>query len=111
VKGGKLRAIGVAIPQRSPYLPDVPTVAEQGWPGFEAVGWIGLVAPAKTPAPILDKLNAEIRKMLADPAVQEKMNQLAFTPVGDSRQQFTAFVKAEIAKWARVVKEAGLKVE
>jgi tripartite-type tricarboxylate transporter receptor subunit TctC len=70
VKGGRLRALGVAIPQRSPYLPDVPTVAEQGYPGFESVGWIGLAAPAKTPSAILDKLNGEIRNMLEDPAVK-----------------------------------------
>jgi tripartite-type tricarboxylate transporter receptor subunit TctC len=111
VAAGKLRAIGVAIPQRSHFLPDVPTVAEQGYPGFESVGWIGLGAPAKTPAPILDKLNAEIRKMLADPAVKAKFEQLAFEPVGDSREQFTAFVKSEIAKWSKVAKERGGKFD
>jgi len=111
VKAGKLRALGVAIPQRSQFLPDVPTVAEQGWPGFESVGWIGLAAPAKTPAPILDKLNAEIRKMLADPAVKAKFEQLAFEPVGDSREQFTAFVKREIAKWSQVARESGARTD
>jgi tripartite-type tricarboxylate transporter receptor subunit TctC len=107
VKAGKLRAIGVAIPQRSPYLPDVPTLAEQGYPGFESVGWIGLAAPAKTPGAILDRLNAEIAKMLSDPAVKARFEQLAFTPVGDSRAQFTAFVKSEIAKWSKVAKDSG----
>ena len=87
VKSGKLRAIGVAIPKRSPFLPDVPTLAEQGYPGFESVGWIGLAAPAKTPAAILDQLNAEIRKMLQDPAVKARFEQLAFTTVGDSRER------------------------
>ena len=111
VKGGKLRAIGVAIPQRSPYLPDVPTLAEQGYPGFESVGWIGLAAPAKTPAAILDRLNAEIRKMLQDPAVKARFEQLAFTPVGDSRAEFTAFVKSEIAKWSKVAKDSGAKAD
>ncbi len=111
VKAGKLRAIGVAIPQRSPYLPDVPTIAEQGYPGFESVGWIGLAAPAGTPKPILDKLNAEIRKMLQDPAVKERFAQLAFTPVGDSREQFTAFVKSEIAKWTKVARDSGAKAD
>jgi tripartite-type tricarboxylate transporter receptor subunit TctC len=111
VKGGKLRAIGVAIPQRSPHLPDVPTVAEQGYPGFESVGWIGLAAPARTPAPILDKLNAEIRKMLQDPAVMAKFDQQALLPVGDSREQFTAFVKKEIAKWSKVAKDSGAKAD
>ena len=107
VKSGKLRALGVAIPQRSPYLPDVPTLAEQGYPGFESVGWIGLAAPARTPPAILDRLNAEIRKMLDDPAVKARFEQLAFTPVGDSRAQFTAFVKSEIAKWSKVAKDSG----
>ena len=111
VAAGKLRAIGVAIPRRSQFLPDVPTIAEQGYAGFESVGWIGLGAPAKTPAPILDKLNAEIRKMLADPAVKARFEQLAFEPVGDSREQFTAFVKSEIAKWSKVAKDSGAKVD
>jgi tripartite-type tricarboxylate transporter receptor subunit TctC len=111
VKAGKLRAIGVAIPQRSPYLPDVPTVAEQGYPGFESVGWIGLAAPAKTPPAILDKLNAEIRKMLQDPAVKAKFEQLAFTPVGDSRQEFAAWIKSEIAKWKKVAQDSGAKAD
>ena len=111
VAAGKLRAIGVAIPRRSTFLPDVPTVAEQGYKGFESVGWIGLAAPAKTPAPILDKLNGEIRKMLQDPAVKARFEQLAFEPVGDSRAEFTAFVKSEIAKWTKVAKESGAKVD
>ena len=111
VKGGKLRALGVAIPQRSPFLPDVPTIAEQGFAGFESVGWIGLAAPAKTPAPILDRLNAEIKKMLQDPAVKARLEQLAFTPVGDSRAEFTAFVKSEIAKWTKVAKDSGAKAD
>jgi tripartite-type tricarboxylate transporter receptor subunit TctC len=111
VKAGKLRAIGVAIPQRSPYLPDVPTIAEQGYPGFESVGWIGLAAPAKTPTEILIKLNSEIKKMMQDPAVREKFVTLASTPVGDSREQFAAFIKSEIAKWSRIAKESGAKAD
>ncbi len=111
VEAGKLRAIGVAIPRRSHFMPDVPTIAEQGYPGFESVGWIGLAAPAKTSNAILDKLNAEIRKMLQDPAVKAKFEQLAFEPVGDSREQFTAFVKSEIAKWSKVAKDSGAKVD
>ncbi len=111
VKAGKLRALGVAIPQRSPYLPDVPTLSEQGYPGFESVGWIGLAAPAKTPAAILDRLNAEILKMLQDPAVKARLEQLAFTPVGDSRAEFTSFVKSEIAKWSKVARDSGAKAD
>ncbi len=111
VKAGKLRPLAVAIPQRSPYLPDVPTFAEQGYKGFESVGWIGLCAPAKTPAAILDKLNAEVKKMLASKEAKEKMEQLAFTPVGDSREQFAAFIKSEIAKWSKVAKDSGAKAD
>ena len=111
VKAGKLRPLGVAIPQRSPFLPDVPTIAEQGYPGFESVGWIGLCAPARTSPQILDKLNAEVKKMLASPEAKEKIQQLAFTPVGDSREQFAAYIKSEIAKWSKVAKDSGAKAD
>ena len=111
VKAGKLRVLGVAIPRRSPYLPDVPTIAEQGYAGFESVGWIGLCAPAKTPAAILDKLNAEVVKMLASAEAKEKIDQLAFTPVGDSRAQFAAWIKAEILKWSKIAKDSGARAD
>ena len=111
VKAGKLRALGVAIPQRSPFLPDVPTIAEQGYPGFESVGWIGLCAPAHTPAAILDKLNAEVHKMLDSPETKVKFEQLAFVAAGDSREQFAQWIKSEIAKWSRVAKDSGAKAD
>ncbi|HEY6239521.1 MAG TPA: tripartite tricarboxylate transporter substrate binding protein, partial [Burkholderiales bacterium] len=111
VKSGKLRALGVAIPKRSPHLHEVPTIAEQGYPDFESVGWIGLAAPAKTPSAILDQLNAEIRKMLADPTVAEKMNILAFEPIGGSRAEFARFIKAEIEKWTKVARASGAKAD
>ena len=111
VRAGKLRALGVAIPKRSPYLPDVPTIAEQGFPGFESVGWIGLCAPAKTPAAILDKLNAEVLKMLASPDAKARIEDLAFTPVGDSRTQFAAWIKSEIAKWSKIARDSGARAD
>jgi tripartite-type tricarboxylate transporter receptor subunit TctC len=111
LRAGKLRALGVAIPRRSPYLPDVPTIAEQGFPGFESVGWIGLCAPAKTPVAILDKLNAEVKKMLASADAKAKMDELAFTPVGDSRAQFAAWMKAEIVKWSKIAKDSGARAD
>ncbi len=74
VKNGKLRVLGVAIPSRSPYLPDVPTIAEQGYAGFESVGWIGLAAPARTPGGIVERLNAEIRAMLRNPGVKARID-------------------------------------
>ncbi|APV48223.1 hypothetical protein BWI17_00115 [Betaproteobacteria bacterium GR16-43] len=111
VKGGKLNALGVASLQRSPYLPDVPTVAEQGYPGFEVVGWIGIAAPAKTPEPILDRLNAEIRKALEQPDVKEKLTAASFVTAGGSRSEFTEFIRAETARWTKVVKEANVKAD
>jgi len=111
VNAGKLRPLGVAIPKRSPYLPDAPTIAEQGYRGFESVGWIGLCAPAKTPVAILDKLNAEVRKFLASPEARQKIEQQAATPVGDSREHFAAWIKSEIAKWSKVAKESGAKAD
>ena len=111
VKGGKLRALAVAIPQRSRHLPGVPTVAEQGFRGFESVGWIGLCAPAGTPAPILDRLESAARALLADPAVKERLDALAFEPAGQSRAAFAAFMKGEIAKWSAVAKASGAKAD
>ncbi len=111
IKSGKLRGLGIGTLKRSPFLPDLPTIAESGYPGFEAVGWIGIAAPAKTPAAILDKLNAEMVKILNQPDVKERLNTLAFTPVGGSRAEFAAYIKSEIAKWGKAVKESGAKAE
>ena len=111
VKAGRLRPLGVAIPQRSPYLPDTPTIAEQGYKGFESVGWIGLCAPAKTPVAILDKLNAEVKKFLASPEAKEKIQQQAATPVGDSREHFAAWIKSEIGKWSKIAKDSGARAD
>ena len=111
VKSGRLRGLGIGSAKRSPFLPEVPTIAESGYPGFEAVGWIGIAAPAKTPAPVLDKLNAEIVRIINTPEMKERLATLAFTPVGDTRNQFTAFIKSEIARWGKAVKESGAKAE
>ena len=112
IKSGKLKALGIASPKRSPFLPDLPTIAEQGFPGFDAVGWIGIAAPAKTPPAILDKLNAEIRRILGTPEVKEKLATLAFAQVDDnSREAFAAFIKSEMTKWAKVVKDSGAKID
>jgi len=111
IQSGKLRGLGIGTLQRSPFLPDLPTIAESGYAGFEAVGWIGIAAPAKTPAPILDKLNAEMVKIIHEPDVKEKLGTLAFTPVGDSRAEFAAYMKSEIAKWGKAVKESGARAD
>jgi len=111
IKAGKLRALGIASPERSPFFPDVPTIAEQGYPGFAAVGWIGIVAPARTPEAVLDRLNAEVRRLIVKPEVKDRLAALSFLPVGDSREQFAAFIREEVAKWAKVVKESGAKID
>jgi tripartite-type tricarboxylate transporter receptor subunit TctC len=111
ILSGRLRGLGIGTLKRSPFLPDLPTIAESGYPGFEAVGWIGIAAPARTPAPILDKLNKEMAKILNEPDVKERLATLAFTPVGDTRAQFAAYIKSEIAKWGKAVKDSGAKAD
>ena len=111
IAGGKLRAIAVASPKRLEILPDVPTIAEQGYPGFEAATWSGLVAPAATPKPIVDRLNAEVVKALNSPETRQKLRDDGSTPLGGTPQQFADFLKAEHAKWGAVVREAGIKLD
>jgi tripartite-type tricarboxylate transporter receptor subunit TctC len=111
VKSGKLRALGVAIPKRSPLLPEVPTIAEQGYPGFESVGWVGLCALAKTPPEIIDRLVVELQKFMAAPATKERLTAMAAEQAGGTRAEFAAFIKAEIAKWTQVAKAAGAKAD
>ena len=111
ILSGKLRGLGIGTLKRSPSLPELPTIAESGYPKFEAVGWIGIAAPAKTPAPILDKLNAEMNKILAKPDVNARLESLAFTPVGGTRAEFAAYMKAEIAKWGKAVKDSGARAD
>lgn len=111
IRAGRLRALGIASPERSPFFPEVPTIAEQGYPGFAAVGWIGIVAPARTPEAVLERLNTEVRRVIAQPEVRERLAALSFLPVGDSREHFAAFIREEVAKWAKVVKESGAKVD
>jgi tripartite-type tricarboxylate transporter receptor subunit TctC len=91
--------------------PELSTIAEAGYPGFEAVGWIGIAAPAKTPEPILDKLNAEIVRLFKEPDVKQRLDSLAFMPAAGTRAEFAAFIKSEIAKWGKAVKESGAKAE
>jgi len=111
VKGGKLRALAVTTAKRSPALPDVPTIAEAGVPGYEATSWFGLLAPAGTPAPIVAKLNASILKALADPEVKKKLAEQGAEPFGEKPEQFAAFIQAETAKWGKVVKDSGASLD
>jgi tripartite-type tricarboxylate transporter receptor subunit TctC len=107
VKAGKLRPLAVTTPQRSPALPDVPTVAEAGVPGYSATSWFGLLAPANTPAPVIAKLNASILKALADPEVKKKMAEQGAEPHGEKPEQFAEFIRSETAKWGQTVKKSG----
>jgi tripartite-type tricarboxylate transporter receptor subunit TctC len=111
VKGGNVRALAVTGKQRSPLLPDVPTVEEAGVPGYVYYTWFGLWAPKKTPQPILDKLHAEVKKALADPTVRERIIAAAGEPMDMPVADIEPFLKAEIAKWADVVKRAGITVQ
>jgi len=107
VKAGKLRPLAVTTAQRSPALPDVPTIAEAGVPGYEATSWFGLLAPAKTPAPVVAKLNAAILKALADPDVKNKLLEQGAEPAGETPAQFAAFIASETVKWGKIVKQSG----
>ena len=107
IKSGKLRPLAVTSGKRSSALPDVPTMAEAGLPGYEATAWFGILAPAGTPQPIIDKLNVELVAILREPATQAWMSQQGFEAVGGTPKQFVTYIKEETAKWAKVVKESG----
>ena len=109
IKGGTLRALGVTGPRRAAALPDVPTVAEAGLPGYESIQWYGLLAPAGTPTPLVNKLRAEVVKAIQSPEVQAAMANEGADPVGNKPEEFAAFIKAEIDKWTQVVKTAGIQ--
>jgi tripartite-type tricarboxylate transporter receptor subunit TctC len=111
VREGKLRALGVTSAVRSPAAPEIPTIAEQGLPGFDAVSWFALFAPPGTPKPIVDKLQGEVKKILASPEIAKKLADVGLEPVGSSADELAAYQRAEIAKWAKVVKDSGAKVE
>jgi len=111
VKSGKLRALAVTTPKRSPAAPDVPTMAEAGVQGFDISNWFGLLAPAGTPPGILDKLHGEAVKALMQPAVKERLAEQGAEVVADSREHFGAFIKAEADKYAKLIKVSGAKAD
>ncbi|MDO8596325.1 MAG: tripartite tricarboxylate transporter substrate binding protein [Sulfuricaulis sp.] len=111
-KSGRLRALATTGTKRSPLTPELPTIAESGFPGFEATGWIGLLAPAKTPQPIIKVLHSEALKALALPEVQEALSrQGLFESTTSSPAQFTAYIKQETQTWTRIIKSAGIRAE
>jgi tripartite-type tricarboxylate transporter receptor subunit TctC len=111
IRSGKLKALGTGGSRRSPVLPDVPTVAEAGVPTYEAVNWWGIVAPAGTPQPILDKLHKELTAVLSSPEAQKQFENEGASVVQMSAAEFGSFMAKELAKWERVVKEAKIKAE
>jgi tripartite-type tricarboxylate transporter receptor subunit TctC len=111
VKAGKLRALGMSSAKRSSFAPDIPTVAEAGVPGYEVAVWFGVVAPAGTPREIVQKLNAEVLRILAMPDVRERFQSQGVEPVGSTPEQFGEHIKSQMAKWGKVVQDAGVKAE
>ena len=111
IQSGRLRALAVAGPARIARLPAVPTMAEAGLPGFEVTAWFGLIAPAGTPREIVARLNAEVRKAVASTEMREAISAQGFEPSAGSPEEFAALIRDEMAKWERVVRASGFKVE
>jgi tripartite-type tricarboxylate transporter receptor subunit TctC len=111
IKEGKVRVLAVGDSKRTPFMPNVPTVAEAGVPGFEMVQWFGVLAPAATPRPVIAKLHGEMVKALRLADVNERFHNLGAEPVGNTPEQFGALTRSEVVKWARVVKQAGIHID
>jgi len=111
IKGGKLRAIAVTSLKRSTALPEVPTVAESGYPGFEDYTWVAALMPAATPAATVNRLSEEIDRILKAPEMRERLAAIAFEPVGGTPAQFARSLKADALRLSRFVRETGLKIE
>jgi tripartite-type tricarboxylate transporter receptor subunit TctC len=111
IRSGKLKALGVGGAKRNPVLPDVPTIAEAGVAGYEAVNWWGILAPAGTPAAIVDKLSKAVADVLTSEAVTKQMDSEGASVLQMSREEFGKFIASEMGKWERVVKEGNIKPE
>ncbi len=111
IRSGKIKAIGMSSSARVPQLPDVPTIAESGYPGFEGVGWGGLVIPIATPRDIVEKIGGDVRRILLDPAMQARIIERGAIADPRGPAEFTDFVKVEIAKWGEIAKKAGIKAD
>lgn len=111
IRAGRLRALGVIAPQRSPALPEVPTVAEAGMPNFDVTTWYGVLAPAGTPRPVIARLNAELVRVMHAPDLKERLASTGTEPKTSTPDEFADYIKQEIGKWGKVVREAGLKAD
>jgi tripartite-type tricarboxylate transporter receptor subunit TctC len=111
IRAGTLKALAVASERRSSVLPDVLTVAESGYPGFRAESWLGILAPARTPRPIVDRLNRELNALLADPATRKLLVEKGFEPQASTPEQFAEHIRSELAHWAKIVKASGARVD
>jgi tripartite-type tricarboxylate transporter receptor subunit TctC len=108
IQAGKLKALAVAAAQRNPVLPDVPTLAEQGYADTIADNWYGLLAPAKTPPAIIAKLNKALHDAFADPVLKDKLVKVGAVPAPSTPEEFTSFLQVEIARWGKVIREKGI---
>jgi tripartite-type tricarboxylate transporter receptor subunit TctC len=111
VRAGRIRGLAVSTAKRSAFAPDLPTVAESGLPGYDVFGWNGVLVPAGTPKTVIAKLHDLIVGAMQEPAVRERMAGFGFEPVGNTPEEFGEFVRADIARWAKVVKQSGAKAD
>ena len=111
VKAAKIRALAVTSATRSSQAPEIPTMEEAGLPGYVATTWYGLVAPAATPASVIDRVNAATRKAMADPEVKPRLLEFIMEPTPMTPEQFARFIQAEAVKWTKVVKESGVTID
>ena len=111
IRGGKVRALAVASDKRVAALPDLPTIGESGYPGFEAWAWQGFVAPAGTPRAVVDRLNSEFAKVMADPVIKQRLSESGFEPQTSTPEQFAAYMKSEIAKWQKVIRDSNISLD
>ncbi len=111
IKAGKLRPLGVTSATRQPQLPDLPTIGEAALPGYEVIVWNGLIAPGATSPEIINRLASAVQKVVREPAFRTRLTEIGSVPIGDTPEQFRAFVAREMARWAKVVKDSGAKAE
>jgi len=109
IKAGKVKALAISSPKRSPLVPDVPTVAESGLPGFQSVTWFGILGPANTPRAVVERMNAEMNKALLLPEIQARFAQMGFEPAGGTAAEFAQTIQRDADKWSKVIRDAGVQ--